>query len=106
MNCDIRPDIATAAIALHRSHPHVPALEVLDLVMRQRVGRLDDFGDSTRAGSAFGDLIAAAFDRGMSVDEWRVVTNPKADPALVAALLSVWRDEVLPAFAARYGLAT
>lgn len=104
MTGTISPDVASAAVALHRTHPQAPALEVLDVVMRQRVGSLRDFGESTRAGSDFGGVLAAAFDRGMSPEEWRIVNHRNADPALIAALLSVWRDEVLPAFAARYSL--
>lgn len=100
----ISPDVTRAAVALHRSHPQAPALDVLDLTMRQRAGSLRDLGDAIRAGSDFGAILAEAFDRGMSPDEWRVVNHPDADPALVAALLPVWRDAVVPKFAARYSL--
>ncbi len=41
----ISPDVARAAVALHRSHPHAPVLDVLVTVMRQRTGSLSDFGD-------------------------------------------------------------
>lgn len=102
----ISPDVARAAVALRKSHPHAPALEVLDVVMRQRAGCLADFGaDQLDPGSPFGQIVAEAFDRAMTPAEWAVVTDSHADPVLVGALRSVWAREVLPRFAANYGLA-
>lgn len=100
----ISPDVARAAVSLRRSHPQAPALEVLDVVMRQRTGSLQDFGDAIRPGSDFGAIIAAAFDQGMAPTDWNLVNHPNSDPALVAALTQVWDTYVLPRFAAHYGL--
>lgn len=100
----ISPDVARAAVGLRRSHPTVSAREVLDVVMRQRGGAVADFGDSIAAGSSFGLLLAEAFDPAMDPRDWQACANPNADPLLVAALLQLWRDEVLPRFAAAYSL--
>jgi hypothetical protein len=92
-----------AALALSRSHPQAPALGVLDVALRGRVGRLADSGTISPT-SAFGQLISAAFDRGIAPEDWRLIDSPSSSPALVAALHDIWRDEVLAAFAARYSL--
>lgn len=102
----ISPDVARAAVALRKSHPHAPALEVLDVVMRQRAGHLADFGaDQLDPGSPFGQIVAEAFDTAMTPADWAVVKNPQADPVLVGALRSVWAQEVLHRFAKHYHLA-
>jgi hypothetical protein len=104
MRVTIGPDVATAAAALRRSHPHVTARQLLDLVLDQRTGAVADFGAAIAPGHPFALLVAEAFDRGMSPDEWAAWTSPGADPLLVTALLQVWHSEVLPRFAAAYGL--
>ena len=104
MSGTIGPDVARAAVALHRSHPNVPAVDVLDVCLRQRTGRLADFGDELRPGSPFALIVAEAFDRGMAAQDWLLATNPNSDPALVAALVRIWETYVLPSFAAHYGL--
>jgi ABC-type branched-subunit amino acid transport system substrate-binding protein len=103
MSSTIQPSLALAAVALRQSHPQVPPLEVLDLVMRQHSGSVADFGDATWPTAPFGQLLAACFDRGMSPDEWRMIdTSP--DQQFVDALHTVWGDVVLASFAARYSL--
>lgn len=92
-----------AAVALHRSHPHASALNVLDAVILHGVSRLADFGDGLDPCSDFGQLLADAFDKGMSPDDWKLLQQPLA-PAVRDALLSIWRATVLPQFAARYSL--
>lgn len=72
--------------------------------LRQRAGQLSDFGPAIEAGAPFALLVAEAFDKGMAPDDWLLVSNPATDPAVVAALVNVWRTEVLPRFAAHYGL--
>ena len=91
----VGPEIARAAVALRRSHPHAPASEVLGLVMRQRAGRLTDLGD-TGPCTPFGQLLAEAFDRGMTPRDWRVVMHPNTAPAVVAALMGIPSGEVPP----------
>ena len=102
MNIPMQPAI-DAALALTRSHPRVPALDVLDLAMQGRAGRLADFGTISPT-SALGQLLAAAFDRGMAPEDWHLIDSPHSPPAVVAVLQGIWRDQVLAAFAARYKL--
>jgi hypothetical protein len=40
----------------------------------------------------------------MTPAEWRAWTAPTADPALSAALLAIWKTQVLPRMTARCGL--
>jgi len=55
-------------------------------------------------GAPFGQVVAAAFDRAMSPADWAAWAGPPTDPALQSAALKAWREVVLPAFVARYGL--
>ena len=106
MQGTISPDVARAAVAIHRSHPQAPPKDVLDLVMLRRTGRLADFGDAIEPGSDFGGIVAAVFDSGMDPQDWRrFFSNPSADPVLISVLREVWRNEVLRSFASAYGLA-
>lgn len=95
---------ADEAVALRRSHPQAPALDVLDLVMQHRTGSLASFGADIEPAKPFGLLIAEAFDTGMAPDDWRLVTHPNTPPSVVATLRGIWTGEVLPKFAKRYGL--
>ena len=96
--------IALAVRALQRSHPDVPPLDLLDLVMQGRTGSVVDIADADRPESELGQALAVCFDRGMTPAEWRGLTGPTADPLLVSALREVWRDVVLAGFARRYEL--
>jgi hypothetical protein len=105
MQGTISPDVARAAIALRRSHPHVTPKEVLELVMQQRAGRVADFGSEIEPGTDFGVIVAEVFDPGMRADDWqRFFSSRNADPVLISILREVWRNDVLPRFAAAYGL--
>jgi hypothetical protein len=96
---------ATAAVALAASHPGAPAADALEIVFRGSTGRHLDRGAPWIApASPFGRLVAAAFDCGMTPEEWRRWSGPPADPQLTRAVLVVWRDEVLERFARRFGL--
>jgi hypothetical protein len=81
--------IAVGAVTLRRSHSHAPALDVLDLVMTYRHHRGYDFGDLALPPAPFALVVAEAFDRGMTVNEWAKWTVPPADPALIAAIQAV-----------------
>jgi hypothetical protein len=71
----------------------------LDVVLGgHRGASLDPAAHYLQPGSEFGQVLAAAFDRGMSPADWRMVDNPVADPVLVAELRTV-----LAAFADRFG---
>lgn len=100
----IGPDVARAALALRRSHPQASARDVLDVCLRQRTGSVDDFGPDIEAGQPFALLVAEAFDKAMTPHDWAAAANPNADPALTQALRQIWRVQVLPRFAAAYGL--
>jgi hypothetical protein len=103
--------LAGAATALSASHPDAPAAEVLFAVFGEgRAGESLDFGGGdtpTRSlawpTTTFGQLIAAAFDRGMEPGDWALIDRP--EPEVREALLKVWTEDVLPAFASRYGFA-
>jgi len=94
MKGTIGPDAAHAAVALHSSHPSVPALNIFTVDRRQCAGCVTDFGLAVKAGEPFALLIADAFDKGMTRDEWLWVKNPVADPQRIAAWRQVWQTDV------------
>ena len=103
--------IVDAAIALERSHPGVPALEILDLVMEGRHGTSPDFSDPAlrweswaAPANAFGDLLAKAFDRAMTPAEWRGLSDGREGPLFDNALREIWELNVIRPFAVRYRL--
>lgn len=103
--------VVQAAVSLSRTHPHAPALDVLDLVMKGRVDQALDFADpasphgSLAAPSTpFGQLLAAAFDEVMTPNEWAAFTDATADAGLRDGCLEIWRVYVVPWFEARYGV--
>ena len=98
------PAVALALQAEQRIHPDLPPLELLDRVMQGRTGSVGDIADADRPGSELGQVLAACFDRGMTPEEWRGLTGPTANPAVVDKLLEVWHFTVLAGFAHRYGL--
>lgn len=66
--------LAAEVLTVRRSHPHVPALDVLDLVMKG--GRqLPESDDVAPPPAPFALVVAEAFDRGMTADEWRQWTS-------------------------------
>ena len=73
--------------------------------MGHSAGVRSDFEDSSRAESAFGMIVPAAFDTGMVTRDWLVVNDSTVDTKPASRLLAIWRDENLPKFAAAYGLA-
>jgi hypothetical protein len=58
--------IVQSAIALRQSHPHAPALDLLDLVMQPYRGASPAFDDGrrdlTEPGTPFGQILQAGFD--------------------------------------------
>ena len=69
MPCPDALAVVQAAVSLTRTHPHAPALDVLDLVMRGRADQVLDFDDPAAPNgslgapsAAFGQLLAGAFD--------------------------------------------
>ena len=67
MTCSTAQAIVDAAMQLRRTHPNVPALDVLDLVMQAHLCTSPDFdtghSDHTDAGMPFGQLLQEAFGR-------------------------------------------
>lgn len=99
---DIEALIVRAALDLRRSHPHAPAIDVLDLAMQGQYHSVLDFGDPATPGgdhtdplSPFGQLLGQAF-------------APHLDEDYCAAqaldLDEAWHLGVLEAFWERYGL--
>jgi len=91
-------------LTLRRSRADAPALDVLDLVMKDR-RQLPDFGDLALPPAPFALTVAEAFDRGMSVDDWALMTGSLAEPTLRTAVLGIFASEVWPRFVQRYSLA-
>lgn len=101
----IGPEVVRAAVALSCSHPQAPALDVLDVCLLGRQGRLADLGpDALEPCGAFGQLMAAAFDRGMAPGDWQMLNQPATPASVRQALEEEWRRAVLRPFADRYGL--
>jgi hypothetical protein len=101
----IGPNVALAALAVRRGHPRLSAIEVLEVCLRQRAGRVSDFGGAVTIGSPFAMIVAEAFDQDEPKRDWHAINRPGADPMVVADLRQIWRVEVLPAFARHFGLA-
>lgn len=100
---DACQQLAAEAAALRRSHPQAPAADILELVFKGRSLDAGGFADlAADPASSFGQLIAEAFDRGMTPQDWRSMTGPQADPRLVEALMEIWGTYVLPRFFARH----
>jgi hypothetical protein len=96
--------IVSDALALRRSHPAVPALDVLELAMKGRQAVPADFGPDGLPPAEFALLVAESFDRAMVPAEWRAWTAHDADAQLRDGLLAVWRADVWPRFVAHFGL--
>lgn len=91
--------IIEQACAVLRTFPAASPRAVLDLVME---GFQDEAFVPVSPASVFGQLVAAAFDRGMEVEDWTGLLTHCNDSAVTDALLSIWRDEVWPEFIAAY----
>jgi len=100
MQGTLGPDVALAALAVRRSHPRKSALEVLEVCLRRRVGRVSDLGGAMTVGSPFAMIVAEAFDK--PGRDWSVVNRSDADPTEVAALRRLWRVDILPKFAKHF----
>ena len=95
--------IIEEALALRRSHPHAPAADVLDLVIRGRDIWLEDLLDHIEPPSPFALLVAEAIGDCMSAAEWRAFTGPNADERVREAMLLEYRTCVVAKFVNRYG---
>ena len=91
------------ALKVRASHPAVPTMDILDLVLQGRRTRQLNFGAVSPV-SPFGLLVVEAFDRGMPVSDW-IGFYRYPDPRVIAALDDNWRKEVWPAFTTHFGIA-
>jgi hypothetical protein len=91
------------ALKVRASHPAVPTMDILDLVLQGRRTRPFNFGAVSPV-SPFGLLVVEAFDRGMPESDW-IGLYRYPDPLVIAALDDIWRKEVWPAFTAHLGIA-
>ncbi len=91
-----------AALALSRSHPQAPAVEVLNMALQGLDRQALDFGHDGLPSRPFAMLVAVAHDNTvLTLEEWGWLANPKIDPKLATALLEIWRDKVWPRFMAQ-----
>jgi len=100
----IGPDVALAALAVRRAHPRMSALAVLEACLREREGRVLDFGAAITFGSPFAMIVAEAFDRAEPKRDWSAINRPGADRLLIAGLRHISQAEVMPAFARHFDL--
>lgn len=103
--------LCQAVEALSRSHKQAPADDVFALVMQGRSGQHLDFDDPAAEHgslasprSAFGQVLAAAYDRVAPPGEWMTFTGPTAHPHVVKGMLVIWQEQVISRFAAAYGV--
>ncbi|TBR77022.1 MAG: hypothetical protein EPN64_04695 [Burkholderiaceae bacterium] len=99
--------IVQTALAVRVSHPHAPALDVLDLAMTDRHGADPDFsdagtpaGDHTDSASPFGRLLRDAFAPGISDSE----LAERGGTSNESEFLTRWQQLVIDPFAKRYRL--
>jgi hypothetical protein len=82
MSCSTARAIVRAALELRRTHPHAPALDILDLAVKPHRGSSPEFADGSR------DLTDPDIPFGVLLRE--------------AFAGHDWQSEVLPAFFERY----
>jgi hypothetical protein len=83
--------LVDAMMMLSRSPSHARPLEVFDVVMQGRADQVLDFAGRVDPGTAFGQLIAIAFDPCMTPHEWAAFTGPDADPSLRDGCMQISR---------------
>ena len=96
--------IVEEALALRASHPHAPAIDVLDLAIKGRGAWLEDFFEYMVPPSPFALLVAEAMGDLSLPPEWQALTGPNADEKMRAAMRQSYSEQVLPKFVKRYGL--
>jgi hypothetical protein len=96
--------IINEALALRASHPHAPAADVLDLVMKDRAPWLVDLFDHMVPPSPFALLVAEAVGDLSPAEEWRALTGPAADGRVRDAMQRMYVETVRARFIRRYGL--
>ena len=95
--------VVNEALALRASHPHAPALDVLDLAMEGREAWLEDFFAHMVPPSPFALLVAEAVGDVMTAAEWVGICRQLDDKGL-AHMQQVYAESVWPKFVKRYGV--
>jgi hypothetical protein len=103
-NAPLSVAIVAETLVLRRHQPGVPALDVLDQVMRGRHGRYIDFGDLALPITPFSLVVAEALDTGMLASDWAGLWTGNTHPRLRSFLRELWTAEVWPKFVVRYSL--
>jgi hypothetical protein len=98
------PEIVSEALALRASHPHAPAADVLDLVMKGRMPWLEDFFEFMVPPAPFALPVAEAVGDVSPAAEWRALTSPAADERVRDAMQRMYVETVRARFVRRYGL--
>lgn len=99
------PEPVAAALSLRRTHPPAPPLDILDLCFEGSAVRPSELdGAHNDPCTPFGQLLAAAFDRGMEPGDWMMFSHPATLPAVRRVLESILVESVVTAFIARYSL--
>ena len=100
------PELAfvAAALALARSHPQAPALDLLDLVMQVAQVTAADLGDHMHPSAGSGSCWPPRSTSGCRPAGWLAWTGPATDPVLRAAMLQISKHEVLGSSAALYAV--
>ena len=96
-------EVVAEAQVPRNSRPDLPAVAVLDQVMRGRYGRKIDFGSLATPPPPFSLLVADALDC-MPPSDWEGLWRRNSHNKVRPFLLKLWADEVWPKFVVRYGL--
>ena len=94
--------IVETAIQTRRTHPEMPALEVLDVAMHGEHHTDPEFTAADMfPPSDFAALLRDAFAPSLSDAEFRKLSDLHSAPP---ELNQQWQEKVLPAFEKRYGI--
>lgn len=85
-------DVVTQALLMRKVHLSLPAVEVLDRIMRGRHGKRIDFSDLAMPPAPFALLVAEAFDGEMLPSDWVGLWQNNGHPKLRPLLLELWAD--------------
>jgi hypothetical protein len=94
--------IVDEALALRESHPHAPAVDVLDLAMQGHEVWLEDFFEHMVPPSPFALLVAEAVGDFSPPAEWCALTGLNADARVREAMQQSYAEHVWPKFVERY----
>jgi hypothetical protein len=97
--------VVDIALALRKSHPCAPAIDILDLVMRGRANLwLEDLFEHMVPPAPFALFVAQALGDASPSAEWLALTGPAADEKVRTFMRRSYDQTVLLRFCRRYGL--